>query len=133
MSNYLKKKLQEYGDILPTHMHSCPYHPEPPKIGSDGQAPLPPDATPPLDAAGIKRVQKIVRSILYYTRAVNMTVLMGLSSITVEHTKAMEKTMGHCSDLFNYLATNQDAKVHYHAFDMVMNIHSDTSYLSETK
>ena len=61
-----------------------------------------------------------------------MMVLMGLSSITVEQTKATEKTMGQCIDLLNYLATNQDAKVRFHASNMVMNIHSNASYLSKT-
>ncbi len=114
-------------------MHSCPHNPKPQKNGSEAKAPLPLNATPPLDAAGIKRVQKIVGSILYYAQAVDMIVLMGLSSIAVEQTKATEKTMGQCIDLLNYLATNQDAKVCFHASDMVMNIHSDASYLSETK
>ncbi len=62
-----------------------------------------------------------------------MTVLMGLSSIAVKQTKATKKTMERCIDLLNYLATNQDAKVRFRASDMVMNIHSDASYLSETK
>ena len=139
MPNYLKIKLQEYGHIIPTRMHSCPYHPKPPKIGAEAQAPLPPDATPPLDAAVIKQVQKIIGSILYYARAIDMTVLMGFSSIAVEQTKATEKTMGRCIDLLNYLVTNQDvatnqnAKVHFHASDMVMNIHSNALYLSQIK
>jgi hypothetical protein len=62
-----------------------------------------------------------------------MTVLMGLSLIAVEQTKAIERTMGQCIHLLNYLVSNQDAKVRFHASDMVMNIHSDESYLSETK
>jgi hypothetical protein len=66
MPNYIKKKLQEYGHIIPTHLHSCPYHPEPRKFGTEAQAPLPPDTTHPLDAVGIKQVQQIVGSILYY-------------------------------------------------------------------
>jgi hypothetical protein len=74
-----------------------------------------------------------VGSILYYARAVDMTVLMDLSAIGVEQTKATEQTMGRCIDLLNYLASNQDAKVCFHASDMVMNIHSDVSYQSETK
>ena len=45
----------------------------------------------------------------------------------------MAKTIGQCIDLLNYLTTNQDAKVRLHASDMVMNIHSNASYLSETK
>jgi hypothetical protein len=50
-----------------------------------------PDASPRLDARGIKKVQKIVGSILYYARAANMTILMALSSIAVEQTRATEK------------------------------------------
>jgi hypothetical protein len=132
MPNYIKRKLQEYGHIIPTRLHSCPYHPEPRKFGTETQAPLPPNATHPHDAVHIKRVQKNVGSILYYAWAVDMTVLLGLSLIAVEQTKATEGTMGQCINLLNYLATNQDAKVRFHASDMVMNIHSDPSYLSET-
>jgi hypothetical protein len=61
-----------------------------------------------------------------------MMVLMGLSSIAVEQTKAKEKPLERCIDFLNYLATNQDAKVRFRASDMVMNIHSNASYLSKT-
>ncbi len=111
MPNYIKKKMQEYGHIIPTQLHSCPYHPKPRKFGTEVKAPLPPNATHPFDAAGIKRVQQIVGSILYYARAVDMTVLMGLFLIAVEQTKATEQTMGQCIDLLNYLTSNEDAKV----------------------
>jgi hypothetical protein len=90
MQNYIKKTLQEYGHIIPTHLHSCSYHPEPRKFVTEAQAPLSPDATHPLNAAGIKQVQQFVGSILYYARAIDMTVLMSLSLITVEQTKATE-------------------------------------------
>jgi hypothetical protein len=62
-----------------------------------------------------------------------MTVLMALSAISVEQTKAMAKTMGRCIQLLDYLASNSEAKVRYYASDMVMNIHLDASYLLETK
>ncbi len=32
--------------------------------------------------------------------------------------------------LLDYLASNQEAKVRFHALDMIMNIHSGASYLS---
>jgi hypothetical protein len=101
MPTYIKKKLHEYGHIILSRLHNCPYHPEPQKIGTEVQAPLPPNNTHPLDAAGIKQVQKIVGSILYCARAVDMTVLIGLSSIAVEQIKATERTMGQCIDLLN--------------------------------
>ena len=93
MPGYIKKKLQEYGHIMPKKFQACPYSPEPKQFGTEAQVPLPAKATPKLDAKGIKRVQQIVGSILYYARAVHMTVLMALSSITVEQMKATERTM----------------------------------------
>jgi len=58
---------------------------------------------------------------------------MALSSIAVEQTKATEKTMKRCIHLLDYLASNAHAKVRFHVLDMIMNIHSDTLYLSESK
>ena len=72
-------------------------------------------------------------SILYYAQAVDTTDLMELSAITVEQTTATEETMKRCIQLLDYLASNADAKVRFHALDMIMNIHSNALYLSETK
>jgi hypothetical protein len=69
-------------------------------------------------------------SILYYARAVNMIVLMALSSIVMEQTKATDRTLERCIQLLDYLASNNPAKVRFHASDMIMNIHSNASYLS---
>ncbi len=66
MPGYIKKKLQEYGHIIPRKIQGCPYSPEPKKIGTEAQAPFPQDNMPKLDKKGIKWVQKIVGSILYY-------------------------------------------------------------------
>jgi hypothetical protein len=133
MPGYIKKKLQEYEHVMPKKLQTCPYSPEPKRFGTEAQAPLPPDSSPQLDKKGIKRVQQIVGSILYYARAVDMTVLMALSSIAVEQTRATEKTMHRCTQLLDYLAGHSDAKVRFHASDMILNIHSDASYLSEAK
>jgi hypothetical protein len=61
-----------------------------------------------------------------------MMVLMALSAIAVEQTKATTKTLGKCMQLLDYLASNSEAKVRFYASDMIMNIRSDASYLSET-
>ncbi len=131
MPGYIKKKLHEYGHALPKRLQTCPYSPAPKAYGANAQAPFPIDASLPLDTKGIRRIQKIVGSILFYARAVDMTVLMALSSIASEQLKATELTMQRCTQLLDYLASNSDAKVRFHASDMVMNIHSDASYLSE--
>ena len=62
-----------------------------------------------------------------------MTVLMALSTITDEQTIATECTLAKCTQMLDYLAHNVTAKVRFHASDMIMNIHSDASYPSESK
>jgi hypothetical protein len=43
----------------------------------------------------------------------------------------MEKTMARCIQLLDYLSGHVDAKVQFHASDMILNIHLDASYLLE--
>jgi hypothetical protein len=97
----------------------------------EAQRLLPADDSLPLDKKGIKRVQQIVGSILYYAQAVDMTVLMALSKIVIKQMKATEKTMAKCTQLLGYLAYHADAEVCSYASDMIMNIHLDALYLSE--
>jgi hypothetical protein len=127
MPGYIKKKIQEYGHLVPNRTQKNPYLPKPKKFGSKVQAPLPPENTPKLDAKGIKHIQQIVGSILYYAQAVDMRVLMDLSSIATKQTKATEKTMGRCIQLLDYLATNEMVKMRFQAFKMILNIQSDVS------
>jgi hypothetical protein len=68
--------------------------------------------------------------LLYYARAVDPTVLMPLNDIATEKTKATEKTQAATNQLLDYLATHPDATIRYHASDMILHTHSDTSYLS---
>jgi len=130
---YIKRQLLKYKHVVAPRPQHCPYSPEPRKYGSKAQAPLPPDTMQKLNKDEIKQIQKIVGSILYYTRAVDMMVLMALSTIASEQTKGMERTMEKALQVLDYLAVHPDAKVKYRASDMVMNIHSDASYLTEPK
>ena len=61
-----------------------------------------------------------------------MTVLMALSSIAVEQSKGTTITMAKTKQLLDYLTTHPKAMIWFCESDMIMNIHSDVSYLSET-
>ena len=111
MPGYIKKKLHKYRHIFPKRIQTCPYSPKLKTYGAKAQSPLPLDDSKPLDKKGILKIQKIVDSILYYARAVDSTVLIGLSSIFPEQTKVTEKTHSRCHQLLDYLASNPDAKV----------------------
>jgi hypothetical protein len=82
---------------MPRQIQGCPYALEPKKIGTEAQASFPQDNMPKLDKKGIKWVKKIVGSILYYAQAVDMTVLMALSTIAVNQTKATKQTTERCT------------------------------------
>jgi hypothetical protein len=88
------------------------------------------DETPPLTAHQCLTIQKVTGSVLYYARAVDPTVLMPLNDIATEQTKATEKLQATTNQLLDYLATQPDATIRYHASNMILHIHSDASYLS---
>ena len=134
MPGYVRRQLLKYKHVTTSCPQHCPYSPEPKKYGLEAhQAPLPINTPRPLGDKEIKVVQKIVGSNLYYARAVDMTVLMALSMIASKQTKGTERTKEKALQVLDYLATHPDATIRFHATDMVMNIHSDVSYLSEPK
>jgi hypothetical protein len=45
-------------------------------------------------------------------------------------TEATENTMKRCKQFLDYMWTHSDASIRYYASDMVLNVHSDASYLS---
>ena len=59
--------------------------------------------------------------------------MVTLSSITSKQTSATKDTEKKVSQLLDYLATKPNAKVRFYASDKILNIHSDESYLSETR
>ena len=83
----------------------------------------PEDASTPLDKQGHTQLQQIIGTFLYYTRAVDNTMLVALGTLAAAQTKGTEQTMEATVQLLNYAATNPDAAIRFH--------HSDASYLSE--
>ena len=112
MPDYIKKQLLKYEHIMRRIQH-CPYSPEPKKYGAEAQAPLPQDTSRKLTEKEIKQVQKIVGSILYYARAVDMTVLMALSSIAREQMKGTKRTLEKAYQVLDYLVSHPDAVVRF--------------------
>ena len=88
------------------------------------------DDTPILDSVDINLIQKIVGTFLYYGIAVDNTIIVALSTISSEQSAATSNTVKKITQLLNYLATNPDATIRYTRSDMVLWVHSDSSYLS---
>jgi hypothetical protein len=123
-------------NIFSKFQHDAPKHPQHtlsryvmPVYGTKTQYSTK-DETPPLTAKQCLAIQKVTGPVLYYARAVDPTVLMPLNDIAMEQTKAKEKMQGATNQLLDCLATHPDAAIRYHAYGMILHIHSDTSYLS---
>ena len=122
--------LQKYNLIPPQKPQHCPYKPQPRKYGRAAQEPMDQDKNPNIDDTRKKRIQNIVGSILFYTHATDLIVLMALTTIARKQAKAKINTDILVDHLLDYCATHPNAAILYQASNMVLNIHSDASYLS---
>jgi hypothetical protein len=132
MPGYVSNVLSKFQHDSPKHPQHTPSRYVSPVNGAKTQYATT-DETPPLTAHQCLTIQKVTGSVLYYARAVDPSVFMPLNDITTEQTKATENTQAATNQMLDYLATHPDATIRYHASDMILNIHSDASYLSVSK
>jgi hypothetical protein len=66
---------------------------------------------PNLSPDKIKDIQRVVGSVLYYAHAMDITVLMALSSIAIEQTKETTNTIEKAKQLLDNVATNPDVTI----------------------
>ena len=60
-------------------------------------------------------------------------MLVPLGMIAAQQYIATQTTSKYLNHLLDYCHTHPDAKLRYHASDMIIHIHSDASYNSEAK
>ena len=132
LPEYMKTALLKFQHLLPKRPQQAPQSWEKPTYGAQVQYAQDDDSSPLLPAKNINLVQQIVGTLLSYSIAVDPTMLTALGSIAAQQSKVMEKTYAYTLWLLNYANTHPDDKIRYTASDMILHIHSDASYLSET-
>ena len=130
MPTYVHKQLVKYNHPTPRRPQHCPFNPLPIQYGKSAQEPAPIDDSPRLDAKGKQFIQQVVGSFQYYARAIDSTALMALSEIASAQAAPTEHTMRRTKQFLDYMATHPNAVIRYRASDMVLNVHSDASYLT---
>ena len=80
-----------------------------------------------------KFIQQVCGKILFYGRAVNSTLLVPLSTIASQSSAPTTNTLKHTCQLFDYLAMEENTVLTYKHSAKQLAVHSDASYLSETK
>jgi hypothetical protein len=87
--------------------------------------------SPALSAKDVNKLQQLTGTLLYYARALDPTLIMPINMLAYEQSKSTSDTADKVIKLINYCNTHPETKIRYHASDMILNIHSDVSYLSE--
>jgi hypothetical protein len=90
------------------------------------------DTSAPIDATRAKTLQRIVGIFLYYARAVDNLMARDINHIGSAQAKPTEAVWAKAMRFLQYAATWPDSEIVYHASDMILRIHSDASYHSES-
>jgi hypothetical protein len=78
-------------------------------------------------------LHQVVGKFLYYARAVNPMMLEMLNELATVQTNGTQATTQAMTHFLNYCATHPLAIIQHKAYDMILHIHSDASYLSAAK
>ena len=131
LPGYIERALIRFMHPRPRFHEASPHEHPRKQYGVRTQLTEPPDETPALDLTNRKMVREVVGVLLFYARAIDGTILPALGSLSGRQNKPTKKTMIAITKLLNYCASNPDAKVRFHASEMILHVESDASYLSE--
>ena len=115
---------------LPRGQQYFPYEPNTIKYGKHYDNIVHERESPTLNENDRKFVQQVLGSFLYYARAIDLTILHALSTIASDQSKPTEHTMKRAQQLLDYMHYNLNVVIRFRSSGMIINVHSDASYLS---
>jgi hypothetical protein len=130
MPDYISKALLKYQHQAPLKPQHAPYKSTSIQFGAQVQTVMT-DTTAPFFKECIKRMQDIVRKLLFYGRAVDPTILPAISSIASQQAQGTEAVANACHQLLDYVATHPNADICYLTSNMILAVHTNASYLSK--
>ena len=133
MRNYVSKDLERFQNPTPTRPQHSPHKWLAPMYGAKVQSSPNASTAPDLDKRGITRVQNIAGTFLYIARAVNPTMLVALNDIGAKQASPTTETIKKTKMLMEYVATQPNAVIRFHASNMCLHIDCDAAYLVQTK
>ena len=131
MPGYVAKALKQFQHIKPTKKQYAPYPCTKINYGAKKRYATQSSQAPALDKKGKKFIQQVCGKFLFLGRAVDSTLLCPISAIASQSSKPTEDTLKQTQQLLDYVATQDEAVLTYHASDMKLAAHSDASYLNE--
>ena len=130
MPGYVKHALHKFQHPTPKKPQDSPYPATAKQYGIKVQLIDPIDTSARLPTQEIKWLQQIISTFLFYGHAVDPTLLTALSELSSAQATPTEATKCACQQFLDYCASHPDGSIHYHASDMILKLHSDSSYLN---
>ena len=129
MPGYIAKLRSRLNHPNPNKPQHAPHSWTQPAYGKKTQFAPPGDSSTPLDNKGTKFVQSTTGSLLYYSRAVDPTILPALNEIATSQARPTENTRKKVQWLLDFVATYPNAKIRFYKSDMILYVDSDAAYL----
>jgi hypothetical protein len=133
MPGNVNAALHKYQHAAPTRPEHAPQTWNPPVYGAKTQYVEDETTSPALSDKDVNKLQQLMGILLYYSRAVDPTLIMPITVLASEQSRATEVTAEKLIKLLNYCDTHPETKIRYHASNMILHIHIDASYLLEKK
>ena len=133
MPGYVAKALKQFQHVKPTRRQDAPYPCARIQYGAKKQYATQESTAPALDKKGKRYIQQVCGKFLFLGRAVDSTLLCPISAIAAQSATPTEDTLKQTKQLLDYVASQDEAVLTYHASEMKLAVHSDASYLSEPK
>jgi hypothetical protein len=133
MPGYITKALARFEHPKPSQPQHAPSAWSKPVYNSAPELTPQTETSEPLNKSEITKLQEIIDVLLYYSRAIDSTMLVALGTLASAQAHDTQSTMKAATHLLNYAATHPNATLRYHASDMLLEIPSDASYLSAPK
>jgi hypothetical protein len=132
MPNYVQKALKQFQCKAGKLQHVA-YQSAPIKYGAKKQYTTQESKVSLLDNKAKQFIQQVCGKFLFIGRAVDSTLFCPISAMALQSSKPTEDTMQQTLQLLDYLAMQEDAILSYHASNMVLAVHSNTSLLNKPK
>ena len=113
MPGYIKKSLQHFAIPTTRQAQHTPRAWAQRVYGRQQQLIKPMDNSPALNAADRRQLQEIIRTLLYYGRAIDLTLLTALGTLALAQTEGTKATANACKQLLNYCATHLISIIKY--------------------
>ena len=122
MPGYVQQALNKFQHPPPRKPQDSPYPATVKQYGIKVQLTDPIDTSARLPTHEIKKLQQIIGTFLFYSRAVDPTLLTALSELSSAQATATDATKCACQQFLDYCASHPDGSIHYHASDMILKL-----------